>query len=176
MNCAIDCLKVNRSWLWQKVKVMCGSGVRKGKTSILWRKTMRIQDIFANLDFFYNLSAILWTIPVKPINCKFFAVEQIRLITSTIYWWLSWQRYYALIFRQPGWYNDVKCCCDLTSCKSWLTFTWKTMVQLGTQLWSKMLARRYTPVPNGSGCARLKKNLDQRENLTLWRKYSFRSK
>ena len=97
-----------------------------------------------------------------------------RLIVSTIYWRLSWQRSYALIFRQPGWHNGVKCC-DLTSCKSWLTFTWKTMVQLGTQLWSKTLARRYTPVPNGSGCARLKKNLDQRENLTLWMKYSFGS-
>ena len=39
-------------FLWQKEKVVCCSRVKKGKTSILWHKTMRIQDILTNLGIY----------------------------------------------------------------------------------------------------------------------------
>ena len=50
-------------FLWQKEKVVCCSRVKKGKTSILWHKTMRIQDILTNLGIY------LVTIPQEKVLC-----------------------------------------------------------------------------------------------------------
>ena len=45
-------MTVDNRLIIDSLKVVCCSRVRKGKTSILWHKTMRIQDVLTNLGIY----------------------------------------------------------------------------------------------------------------------------
>ena len=95
-------------WIWKKEEVMCCSRVRKGKTNILWHKTMSTQDILIfdkSWVLFGNLfqkekvmcCSIKRTRPPAVLTriLWHFPAERVRLIASMINRHLSCQRFYA---------------------------------------------------------------------------------